>query len=672
MSTNYNLWQQGGVGPNSPHILWTKSLEFGGVVGGPSMISDVTEYSGGSYEGRFQNTIIMNGYIYVQLPLGHSGNGGGFACYDLRTGQQMWYRSDLNAYVSNTATTSTLIPAPSFAQLLDFESPNQHGVVGGVLWQTSTYAGQTIWQAFDGFTGKWMYNLTSIPTGTDVYTTQGEILRYVLGYNSATKTGWLGLWNSTKALLSIGTGYNVNSWRPVGNVINASTAYSWNRTFTGDLTGSTAPAIFAVLPGDIVLGRSSNLAPGVGQHYTDNPFTMWAINLNESKGAVGSMKWVKNYVPPQNGNLTVRLGPVDPINRIWTMNDVEEMQWRGYNLDTGAEVWGPTTTDFRSLQFFGSGEGGGPRGATAYGNIYVQGFGGEIFCYNAANGNLLWRYNNTNGGMETNWGLRPIFLSSIADGKVYAFNNEHSPNAPLFRGNKVYCLDAFTGEEIWTMFGWSGQTGGQGGATAVLADGCLSYYNYYDNCMYVVGKGSSATTIAASPKSSAYGNSVVIEGNVIDTSAGTKDNEIATRFPYGVAAVSDIGMAQWMEYVYMQKPRPTNVTGVPVSISVIDANGNYREIGNVTSDLDGFFTLTWKPDIEGKFTVYASFSGSESYWPSHAVTAFNVDPAAPTQAPTPTTEPSVSDQYFLPAVAGIVVLIAIGFAITILVLRKRP
>jgi hypothetical protein len=348
------------------------------------------------------------------------------------------------------------------------------------------------------------------------------------------------------------------------------------------------------------------------------------------------------------------------------------MQWRGYNLDTGAEAWGPTNTDFRSLQFFGSGEGGGPRGATAYGNVYVQGFGGEIFCYNLANGNLLWRFNNTNGGMETNWGLRPIFISAIADGKVYAFNNEHSPNAPLFRGNKVYCLDAFTGEEIWTMFGWSGQTGGQGGATAVLADGCLAYYNYYDNSMYVVGKGASATTIAASPKSSAFGDSVVIEGTVTDISAGVKDNEIATRFPDGVPAVSDASMAEWMEYVYMQKPRPTNVTGVPVSISVIDANGNFREIGNVISDLDGFFSFNWKPDIEGKFTVYASFTGSESYWPSHAVTAFNVNAAAPTQAPTPTTGPSATDQYFIPAVAGIAVLIAIGFAVTIMVLRKRP
>ena len=74
-----------------------------------------------------------------------------------------------------------------------------------------------------------------------------------------------------------------------------------------------------------------------------------------------------------------------------------------------------------------------------------------------------------------------------------------------------------------------------------------------------------------------------------------------------------------MQYVYMQLPRPTNTIGVPVTLSVVDANGNYRQIGTATTN-DGFFTFNWKPDIAGQYTVYASFIGSESYWPSNAVT----------------------------------------------------
>jgi hypothetical protein len=168
------------------------------------------------------------------------------------------------------------------------------------------------------------------------------------------------------------------------------------------------------------------------------------------------------------------------------------------------------------------------------------------------------------------------------------------------------------------------------------------------------------------------GSSLVIRGTVIDISTGTKQAEQAARFPNGVPAVSDASQGAWMEYVYMQKPRPMDTTGVPIVLSVVDSNGNYREIGTTTSDADGFFSLNWKPDIEGKYTVYASFGGSESYWPSHAVTAFAVDPAAATPAPTTQALQSTADMYFVPAIAGIIVAIAIGFAITILVLRKRP
>jgi hypothetical protein len=128
-----------------------------------------------------------------------------------------------------------------------------------------------------------------------------------------------------------------------------------------------------------------------------------------------------------------------------------------------------------------------------------------------------------------------------------------------------------------------------------------------------------------------------------------------------------------MEYVYMQKPRPTDATGVPIALSVVDANGNYREIGTTTSDADGFYSYQWTPDIEGKYTVYASFVGSESYWPSHAVTAFAVDPAPAT--PTPTQQPiaSVADTYILPGIIGIIVAILIvGVVLALLMIKKRP
>jgi hypothetical protein len=158
---------------------------------------------------------------------------------------------------------------------------------------------------------------------------------------------------------------------------------------------------------------------------------------------------------------------------------------------------------------------------------------------------------------------------------------------------------------------------------------------------------------------------------VLDIATGTTQQEQAARFPHGVPAVSDSSQGSWMEYVYMQKPRPTDVTGVPVVISVVDANSNYREIGTVTSDADGFYSLSWIPDIEGKYTVYASFAGSESYWPSHDITAFVVDPAPPTPTPTEPPKTSVVETYLIPGFVAIIVAIAVGFAVTIIALRKR-
>ena len=42
-----------------------------------------------------------------------------------------------------------------------------------------------------------------------------------------------------------------------------------------------------------------------------------------------------------------------------------------------------------------------------------------------------------------------------------------------------------------------------------------------------------------------------------------------------------------MGYVYQQQPLPNNFTGVPVTIDVMDSNGNYRNIGTATTDATG-------------------------------------------------------------------------------------
>jgi hypothetical protein len=82
--------------------------------------------------------------------------------------------------------------------------------------------------------------------------------------------------------------------------------------------------------------------------------------------------------------------------------------------------------------------------------------------------------------------------------------------------------------------------------------------------------------------------------------------------------------------------------------------------------------LHWVPDIEGKYTVIATFAGSESYWPSSSETSFAVDPAPPTPSPYPVVNLPPTDVYIAAATAAIIIAIAIVGVILAVMLRKRP
>jgi FOG: WD40-like repeat len=657
---NYNV-QPDGAAPNTSHIMWTKPLEFGGIVGGmnDTGISGATYYTGQSYEERWSNPIIISGQLFYPLPLGNNGNGGGYVSVDLRTGQQNWYQN--------------LPVNPSFGQLADFESPNQHGIMNGYLWATSG----TTWMAYDASSGNALFNLTNVPSGTRVWGPNGEILTYVLDVTHR----WLAQWNTTDAITGgPANALTSNGYRPIGKSIDASlpTSYDWNVTLP-----TTVPAgssIIKAFADDILLAGTqsavSTSVPGTG------PYTTWAVSLDTIvSGQTGpiSLKWIQNYPAPAN-NVSRQYGVVDGINRVFTTCDKETMQWSGFNLDTGAQMWGPVGPTDNPYQYYSSSITSYNAGAysTAYGNLYLAGFGGTVYSYDIKTGQLQWTYgnggqgNSTNSGLTSVWPLRPIFISNIADGKIYLFNSEHSPNVPLYKDAYMTCLNASTGQLIWRIYSWANAGPSFYAQAGVIADGYFAYYNTYDGRIYSIGKGPSAMTVEAPMTAVTLGSSLVIRGTVTDIAAGSKQSEQAARFPNGLPAVSDDSMEQFMEYVYMQKPMPTNATGVPVTISVVDSNGNYRTIGSTTSNTDGFFSYAWTPDIDGTYTVYASFAGSNSYYPSHAVTAFTVDPSVATPTPQPTQAPGMADIYFVPAIAGVFVAIAICIAMIALVLRKHP
>ena len=679
-----------GAASFTPHVMWTKPIQEGGVVGGTNnFVPGEGYYIGTTYNRRFNNPIIMYGILYYtepeSIPVTTTTSGGLTKAVDLRTGEEIW---------------SQRIPGPN--NIFEFgyvytsgDNPNMHGTWPGILF-TADFA-----RAFDALTGNPLFNVTNMPVtrsispstsvGTEALGPDGTVYLYQL--NAAGK--WVSQWNSSK-LWTFGTtptipttvvanvpitparpttapsgqawNWNGSAWAlvPSAQATATTTRYDWNITVPELQSG--AAIIYTVLD-EMMIIRNGTL-PTPANH---NPYTVWAINLNVTKGARGQVLWMKTIDPPG----VTRSYPgklVDPENRVFIAYDKEVSQLVGFSLDSGEQLWASTlpadSSDFILYSYLGA-----IGMQIGYGLVYFGGYGGIMHAFDIKTGQIEWTYGNggpgntTYSGTALAYGRYPIYPGPIVDGILYLDTGEHSAQPPLYKDSLVRALNATTGQEIWTLTGWGGHHRREGFA---VADGFLVYLNHYDMQIYSIGRGPSATTVSAPPDVQPLGKSVLIKGTVTDIAAGTTQNEQAARFPYGVPAVSDVSMSDWMEYVYMQKPRPTTTTGVDVTLKVIDPNGNTYDIGTATSDSNGMYSLMWEPEVPGKYTVVATFAGTKGYWPSYAQTALGVL-ESPEVTPGPTSAPAlISEMYFIPAVIGIILTIVLAAIVILLVLRKRP
>jgi hypothetical protein len=193
--------------------------------------------------------------------------------------------------------------------------------------------------------------------------------------------------------------------------------------------------------------------------------------------------------------------------------------------------------------------------------------------------------------------------------------------------------------------------------------------------IYAYGKGPSATTVTSSQDIALLGGKVMIKGTVTDqTTSGRHNTNGDVDFTLqGTPAISDQSMSAWMEYKYKQQAKPTTATGVPVELTAIDPNGNFLNLGTATSDMSGNYALPYTPEVPGTYQIFANFKGTNSYGPSSASAYIDVSDVStiPTVAPSPIAV-SVADQYFIPAIAGLFVLIIIvAIVLALLMVRKK-
>ena len=676
--------------PTTAHILWTKPINFGGVGGLASAIPSGGDnyYTYLSYEGMFNPPIIMNGRLYYNTP---NPPEYGWVAVDLRTGKQLWYN---NGTQDPLAIGNSMLgfgfdkqnyPQLSFGQELDYESPNQHGLIS-YLWSSYTAKnGSSVWAMYDPMSGNWIMDIVGVPASSAFFGASSMIQDTIgsfLIFTPSADFKNITVWNSTKCIqntnpsLTTSNGYWL--WRPpLGGIVSASSGLTvYNTTGvpadfqrTAFTVGPFGPS-FGNAMGLSLMGIDaqkqvaiySNATSILGITSFPTPSAIATMGISIAPNSTGQYMF-STINPFPAGNITLLSGFTG--GGVFSFYEKEKTTWLVYSSTTGQLLWNSTTPEVSNHVY---GITGGIYNGVLYSGDSI-GEGGIIYAYNATTGTPLWQSTPVSMGYTGYWADLPHSVGTFAAGNLYWYGSEHSPGPNLEPGFKIGDINATTGESIWNITFWS--SGGGIGTGIPIGEGVITALNGYDNQIYAFSKGPTATTIVT--PSVAPGQSLVLQGTVMDISAGTQQATIAPRFPNGVPAVSDNSQTAWMEYVYMQNPPPTNAIGVPVSITLIDPNGNPHQT-TVTTDSSGTYSYVVPSSmtpVEGKYTVVASFDGSHSYWPSSSQSSFGIT-SAPAPTATPTQGPtSPVDIYFLPAVAAIIIILIVGIALIMMMLRKR-
>lgn len=596
--------------PNSAHILWTKPIIFGGIAGGK--YGDADYYTGLSYE-QFYTPLVLEGRIIYTDHGPTTTNAFGTRVLDLYTGDEIMF-------LNNTDII--------FAQILRIDNPNEHGLLP-YLWSSSGPGTNATLTMYDAFSGRQILTVTNVTWGglggfnggPTTFGPNGEILSYSFSGSGANFK--LICWNSTKAIYSRGA---IDTWSPAYlGVIDG------NRGIQYSVPAPYVPGLSISSTGEgYILAQTRN---------TDMfPYNNTDIAFDQ---ATGNVVWTKNRSEVYQAFFAQASSIRDGM---YLLRSEDKMVTYAYSIKTGEQLWvtDPLPNGWGIFEY---------QRDIAYGKVYTTGYTGVVRAYNGADGKLAWEFDMGKAGYETPYGVYPTYNGfTIADGKIFVSNDEHSPDSVLWRGAKLYALNTTDGKEVWSISGML--------RNPVVADGLLTALNSYDGKVYTFGKGPSATTVAAPIAAVQVGQKFTITGTVTDQSPGQK----------GTPAISEEDMAAWMEYLHLQKALPANAKGVTVKLTAIDPNTNLVLIGEATTATEGNFGFTWAPEVPGLYQIIATFEGSNSYSTSSAstyLTAIEVPPASPT--PQPLTLPP-TESYVVGT--GIAIIAAIAIVGLLLYRRK--
>jgi outer membrane protein assembly factor BamB len=621
--------------PETGHILWTKPLiAMGGLAGGPA--GDHSFECGDAYEGKWLPPVILGGILYYNQFEARGGSNVEqiVVAVNLRTGEELWKRSLLD---SNGESDRL-----EFGQLFYWTAFNYHGVFG-YLWTTT---GRT-WNAFDASTGRWVYSIENVPSGQRVRGPRGEIIVYSVDQNDQ----WMTKWNSTKVVNAQTAGSSADgSWRPHGNVFDAARGIEWNVSIPAGLPRGGGGGVRAVFLDDRILLSDD-------ERWSQPPLDyVHLAAISTQPATAGNLIFNVTWAPPNAPSSSV-VKVASAEDGVIIIGVKETRQIVGLSFQTGQQLWESESQHY--LEIYSVTNDRRSVNHVADGVYYSGGISGIVSAYDISDGDLLWTYEAKDPNNEILWGNNwVIYGSFVSDGKLFVHSCEHSVIDPKPRGVPFMCIDAKTGDEVWTI----NLRGHHWGGYPIIGDSTIAIYNTYDQRIYSLAKGPSATTVSAPDNGVELGNSVMIRGTVMDISPGTESTETKLRFPNGVPAVADECMSDWMMYVYSQFNMPADVAGVTVKLEAVDPNGNYQNLGTTTTDMYGNFGFMFEPEVEGQYMILSSFDGSNSYYGSQASTYLAVGPTSEPSTPIEPEEPTEPEEPAAPLISteiAIVIAVAI-------------
>ena len=612
------------IAPNSAHVVWKRQGAIGGLIGGTLGQASLT--SGGG-----NPTIVYSGRAYQTLTKIVDGKPTSvWQCYDLRTGEVFWERTDVTqvpTMISYVSSTVQLVPGTE-------ASPTGMSVslmfVGG---------GRLI--KYDPWIGSVNLNISISPlTSATMYAPDRFLSVQNLGTSS----------NPNYRLID----WNITGYVPIGTsvikvgVIN-NVSYPFSSIGVADYESMIAVSTQGIrsipasgLPAAWEATAAVNGAVYYSQRIMAASLTtgqlLWNITTDESKGTQGFFSGSTQVA--DHGKYAVRFN---------------DGRWHCFDLRTGQQLWQSDVSTWPWGNF-------GIYGVTSFGGMIIYPQYDGVAAYSWDDGKLVWEYAyKAKYPYETPYQDNyPFYDSSvrIADGKVYAANTEHTTSQPVTRGWSIHCINVTTGEGIWNITGSM--------SPGAVADGYLTASSNYFATMFVFGKGKSVTTVTAPDFAVPKGTGVLIKGTVLDESPAQP----------GTPCVSKDSMATQMEYLHMQRPidgvsHDIEMKGVPIFLTAIDSTGHAVYIGSTaTSAYYGTYEMPWTPPAEGTYKIIASFSGDDSYGSSAASTAVSVGPAPATPETPEIDVPDYTMTITYAAVAIIAAVAVVGIAL-FFALRKR-